>query len=199
MYNPYDFYFKKAKKEGFKARSVYKLEEIDRKYKIFTKTTRNVLDIGCAPWSWIQYIWKRMQDLWVKNFKILGFDLKETNLNLPGVYTYAQDATQLDKVEDILKNHDIKSFDVITSDMAPNTIGIKDIDAIRSVNLLEKTLPIYEKFLKPDGRFVIKVFMGPKFDEFVKKIKSLFWWKKIKIFKPQATRKNSKEVYVIRY
>jgi len=199
MYNPYDRYFKKAKKEGFKARSVYKLEEIDKKYNIFTRNTKNILDIWCAPWSWIQYIWKRLNELKVNDFNIIWFDLKPVNLNLSGVFTYIQDATKLDQVENIIKKHWISKFDVITSDMAPNTIGIKDIDAIRSVKLLRKTLPIYQKFLKLDWKFVIKVFMWPGFDDFVREIKSIFWGKKIKIFKPQATRKNSKEVYIIRY
>ena len=199
MYNPYDRYFKKAKKEWFKARSVYKLEEIDKKYNIFTRDTKNILDIWCAPWSWIQYIWKRLNELKVNDFNIIWFDLKPVNLNLSGVFTYIQDATKLDQVENIIRKHWISKFDVITSDMAPNTIGIKDIDAIRSVKLLKQTLPIYQKFLKLDWKFVIKVFMWPGFDDFVREIKSIFWGKKIKIFKPQATRKNSKEVYIIRY
>ncbi len=199
MYNPYDRYFKKAKKEWFKARSVYKLEEIDKKYNIFTRDTKNILDIWCAPWSWIQYIWKRLNELKVNDFNIIWFDLKPVNLNLSGVFTYIQDATKLDQVENIIRKHWISKFDVITSDMAPNTIGIKDIDAIRSVKLLKQTLPIYQRFLKLDWKFVIKVFMWPGFDDFVREIKSIFWGKKIKIFKPQATRKNSKEVYIIRY
>lgn len=199
MYNPYDFYFKKAKKEWYKARSVFKLEEIDKKYKIFDKYTKFIMDIWCAPGSWLQYTWKKLSDLKLKNFKIIWFDLKPVNLNLDWVYTYKQDITELDKVEQIIKSHWIDRFDVILSDMAPNTIWLKDIDAIRSVNLVEKTLPIYQNFLKPDWKFVIKIFMWPKFDDLVKKIKLIFWWKKIKIFKPQATRKQSKEVYVIRY
>ena len=198
MYNPYDFYFKKAKKEWYKARSVYKLEEIDKKYNIFSKDTKYVMDIWCAPGSWIQYIWKKLDNFWNK-YKILGFDLKPVNLNLPNVYTYQQDITQLQKVENIIKAHNIPKFDVITSDMAPNTIGIKDIDAIRSIKLISQALPIFEKFLKEDWKFVIKVFMGPWFDQLVKNIKTIFWGKNIKIFKPQATRKNSKEVYIIRY
>lgn len=199
MYNPYDRYFKKAKKEWFKARSVYKLEEIDRKYNIFNKNTKNILDIWCAPWSWLQYIRKRLNDLKIKDFKVIGLDLKPVNLNLDWVYTYVQDATDVEKISDILKINWIETLDVITSDMAPNTIGIKDIDAIRSIKLLKKTLPIYKKFINPNWKFVIKIFMWPGFDEFVKEIKLFFWWKRIKIFKPQATRKNSKEVYIIKY
>lgn len=199
MYNPYDFYFKKAKKEWFKARSAFKLEEIDERYKIFTKDTKNILDIGCAPGSWMQYAHKRLRDQRVDNFKIIWFDLKDVDLNTHGIYAYKQDITELDKVNEIISSHDIEKFDVIMSDMAPNTIWLKDIDAMRSIWLLEKTLVIYENYLKPDWKFMIKVFMWPRFDEFVKTVKQIFWAKWIKIFKPDACRKESKETYIIKY
>ncbi len=198
MYNPYDFYFKQAKKKWYKARSVFKLEEIDKKYKIFTSKEKYVLDIGCAPGSWIQYIYSRLSSFW-KDFKIVWFDIKSVDLNFPGVYTYQQDITNLSKVENILKDLQIQKFDVITSDMAPNTIWIKDVDSIRLVNLIEKSLPIYEKFLKKNWKVVIKLFMGSKFDYILKLLKNILWWKNIKIIKPQATRKNSKEVYFVKY
>lgn len=199
MFNPYDFYFKKAKKEWFKARSAFKLEEIDDRYKIFTKNTKNILDIWCAPWSWMQYAHKKLRDQRVDDFKIIWFDLKDVNLNTHWIYTYQQDITELDKVNEIISSHGIEKFDIIMSDMAPNTIWLKDIDAIRSIWLLEKTLVIYENYLKPDWKFMIKIFMWPRFDEFVKTIKEIFWWKWIKIFKPDACRKESKETYIIKY
>jgi len=199
MYNPYDFYFKQAKKQWYKARSAFKLEEIDKKYKIFDKNIKNILDIGCAPGSWIQYAWKRLNDIKNKEFKIIWFDLKKVDLNLKNVYTYSQDITKLDEVEKILKNHAITKFDVILSDMAPNTIWLKDIDAIRSINLLFKTIPIYEKYLSDKGKIVIKIFMWPKFDDFVSYMKKIVGWKNIKLFKPKATRKNSKEIYFVKY
>ncbi len=198
MYNPYDFYFKQAKKKWYKARSVFKLEEIDKKYKIFTSKEKYILDIGCAPGSWIQYIYNKLSGFW-KDFKIVWFDIKSVDLNFPGVYTYQQDITNLSKVENILKDLQIQKFDVITSDMAPNTIWIKDVDSIRLVNLIEKSLPIYEKFLKKKWKVVIKLFMGSKFDYILKLLKNILWWKNIKIIKPQATRKNSKEVYFVKY
>ena len=195
MFNPQDFYFKKAKKEGYKARSVFKLEEIDKKYKIFPKNKPlNILDIGCAPWSWVQY-----EDIVTHpKSKIIWVDLKPTSLNSPKIKTYVQDATNLEKMEKILKENWIEKLDVITSDMAPNTIWVKDIDAIRSIQLIKSTLPIYEKFLKPDGKFVIKVFMWPGFDELVAQLKQKYWWKNIKTFKPEAVRKISKETYIIK-
>jgi len=196
MFNPQDFYFKKAKKEGYKARSVFKLEEIDKKYNFFSKQKPlNILDIWCAPWSWVQYISKVSHP----KSKIIWLDLKPTKLNLKNVYCYVQDATNLEEVQEILKQHNIEKLDIITSDMAPNTIWFKDIDAIRSINLIKSTLPIYEKFLKPEGKFVIKVFMGPEFDNLIQEIKQKFGAKNIKTFKPQAVRKISKEIYIIKY
>ena len=195
MFNPQDFYFKKAKKEGYKARSVFKLEEINKKFQLFTrKSNLNVLDIWCAPWSWVQYLSKVLSD----RSKIIGLDLKKAELKEKNVFCYEQDATKLDEVEKILQKHNIDKLDLITSDMAPNTIGFKDIDSIRSLELVKSTLPLYDKFLKENGKFVIKIFMGPGFDEFIKEMKNKYWWKNIKTFKPEAVRKISKEIYVIK-
>lgn len=199
MFKPQDHYFKKAKQEWFKARSAFKLEEIDDKYKLFDNNTKTILDIWCAPWSWLQFAHKQLVEKKVSNFKVIWFDLKAVNLNLDWVHTYEQDITDLDKINEILSSHNITKFDMIISDMAPNTIWLKDIDAIRSIWLLEKTLPIYEKFLKQDWKFCIKIFMWPWFDQFVATLKKMYGWKWMKIFKPQATRKASKETYIIRY
>ena len=195
MFNPQDFYFKKAKTQGYKARSVFKLEEIDKKYKIFSSKPLAVLDIWCAPWSWLQYIDKVTNP----KSKIIWLDLKGVKISSPKIKTYVQDATKVDDIEKILQENNINKLDIITSDMAPNTIWVKDIDAIRSIELVKSTLPIYEKFLKQDWKFVIKVFMGPWFDELVESLKKTYWWKNIKVFKPQATRKISKEIYIIKY
>lgn len=194
MFNPKDFYFKKAKKQGYKARSIFKLEDIDVKFKIFDKKNISVLDIGCSPWSWLQYISKVA---W-KNSNIIWVDLKKTSLNLKNVSTYIQDATKLDDIKKILSSHNIDKLDIITSDMAPNTTWFKDIDAIRSLELVKSTLPIYKEFLKKDWKFVIKIFMGPWFDDFIKDLKNFYGWKSIKTFKPDAVRKSSKEIYVVK-
>ena len=198
MYNPYDFYFKKAKKEGYKARSAFKLEEIQDKFHLITKDTKIVLDIGCAPGSWMQYTVAQLQKLKVKDYKVIGFDLKPIEINLLGMYSYAQDVTDQEAVNTILANQQIEKVDFIQSDMAPNTIGHKEADAIRSIGLLEETLRIYEKYLKLDGKFCTKIFMGPGFDEYVAKMKKLFGGKSIKVFKPASCRKESKETYVIK-
>ncbi|MBF0931851.1 MAG: RlmE family RNA methyltransferase [candidate division SR1 bacterium] len=198
MYNPYDFYFKKAKKEGYKARSAFKLQEIQDKFGLITKSTRSVLDIGCAPGSWLQYTIGQLKKFGVQQYQVIGFDLKKVELNFPGLSTYVQDITEQEKVHSILSQHQLSQFDFIQSDIAPNTIGLKDIDAMRSIDLLEQTYWMYDELLRDDGTFVIKIFMGPGFDEFVAKIKKRFGAKTIKLFKPQSCRANSKETYIVR-
>ncbi len=195
MYNPYDHYFKKAKKEGFKARSIFKLEEINNKFKLINKQTIQVMDIWASPGSWLQYLAKEIRNT---NRKIIWLDLNPIDFSTFGIYTYEQDATDTEAVEKILASNNINKLDLIVSDMAPNTLGIKDIDAIRSLDLIESTFPIYKKFLKEDGKFVIKIFMGPGFEEFLKKMKDIYGWKNIKTFKPKSTRKQSKEIYIIK-
>jgi 23S rRNA (uridine2552-2'-O)-methyltransferase len=101
-------------------------------------------------------------------------------------------------VKAILDANGIQQVDFIQSDMAPNTIGTKDVDAMRSFALLEQTLWIYETLLKPDGKFVTKLFMGPGFDEYLAHLKKVFGGKNIKTFKPKSCRKESKEIYVIK-
>lgn len=195
MFDPQDFYFKKAKKEWYKARSIFKLEEIDKKFKLFHKKEKlNILDIGCAPGSWVQYLDK----ITASKSKIIWLDLKATQLNLKKTHCYVQDATDIEKVKNILKTHNIEKLDIITSDMAPNTIWFKDIDSIRSLELIKSTLPLYDTFLKENWKFVIKIFMGPWFDQFIFELKKKYGWKKIKTFKPDSVRKISKEIYIIK-
>ncbi len=201
MYNPYDFYFNKAKKDWFKARSAFKLEEIQHKFTIFDKTTKNIVDIGCSPGSRLQYAYAQTHKFKWKDPLILGFDIKDTDVNFPNVFTFIQDVTEVDSVKNTLNEYGIMPWDVdvLISDMAPNTIGMKDIDAIRLFSLLEQTFWLYEEYLRSSGKFVIKVFMGPWFEEFIVKMKKTFGPKNIKVFKPHASRKNSKETYVIKY
>ncbi|HRX63862.1 MAG TPA: RlmE family RNA methyltransferase [Candidatus Absconditabacterales bacterium] len=198
IYNPYDHYFNKAKQQGYKARSAFKLEEIQNKFKLIDKNTKTVLDIGCAPGSWMQYTSGLLTTMKVKYFQIIGFDIKESTVNLPNVHTYIQDVTDTEKIDEILNSYNIKQVDFIQSDMAPDTIGNKSIDAMRSIGLLEDTLRIYKKYLKPNGRFAIKIFMGPGFEEFVSELKELFGHKNIKIFKPKSCRSISKETYIVK-
>ena len=228
IYNPYDYYFNKAKQEWYKARSAFKLEEMQDKFKLIDKNTKTILDIGCSPWSWMQYSYTLLNKFNIKDFKIIGFDIQDSTVNLPNVHTYIQDVTNIEKIDEILRSHQIipcchymwdeestvhkmdssPSFhsvsewqggvDFIQSDMAPNTVWHKSVDAIRSIWLLEETLRIYKKYLKPNWRFAIKVFMWPWFEDFVATLKKEFWSKNIKIFKPKACRSISKETYVLK-
>ncbi|MEI6426607.1 MAG: RlmE family RNA methyltransferase, partial [Candidatus Absconditabacteria bacterium] len=119
-------------------------------------------------------------------------------LNLPGVSTYQQDITDQDAVKAILAEHKLEQVDFIQSDMAPNTTGVKDLDAMRSIGLIEQTLWMYQTILKPNGKFVIKIFMGPGFQEFIAQLKQIFGGANIKVFKPKSCRKESKETYIIK-
>jgi 23S rRNA (uridine2552-2'-O)-methyltransferase len=198
MYNPYDHYFQKAKEQGYKARSAFKLEEIQEKFHLFDKKTKTVIDIGCAPGSWMQYTSNLLTTMNVKDFLIVGFDIKKVDISIPHTVTYVQDVTDHDAVKELLGKNSIQKVDFIQSDMAPNTIGTKDVDAMRSFALLEQTLWIYEELLAPGGKFVTKLFMGPGFDEYLTHLKKVFGGKNIKTFKPKSCRKESKEIYVIK-
>jgi 23S rRNA (uridine2552-2'-O)-methyltransferase len=197
-FDPQDHYFHKAKKDWFVARSVYKLQEIDKKYHIFDKQTTTILDIWCAPWSRIQYTSQRYKELNITP-TIIWFDLKPVQENYPWVTTYQQDIRNTQAVSDILASHGIYQVDCIISDMAPDTIWLSQIDAVRSINLLEETLRLYETVLKPWWKAVIKIFMGPWFDDFMQEIRKILWAKNLKTFKPKACRPESKETYIIKY
>lgn len=194
-FNPRDYYNQKAKKQWFKARAVYKLEQIDEKFRLIGSKTRYVLDLWCAPGSRLQYAKSMIKQ---KEHKLLGVDIKEVDLDLDNVYTYVQDMTDVPAMVELITKHEIPAFDVIISDAAPNTIGVKDHDAMASIQLIRDSLPIYEEFLAKDGVFAIKVFMGPWFDELVSDCKQRRWGKAIKIYKPDASRKQSKEIYIIK-
>lgn len=196
--NVQDHYFKKAKKEWYKARSAFKLEEIEEKFHIFEKDTKTILDVGCAPWSRIQYAVNKLKKNKRSDYKILGVDIQDVNLNLPGVTTYKADITDKKHIKEILKENNIEKVDLIQSDMAPNTIGVKDVDAMRLFGLIDSMKRIFTDLLNPEGHFVVKVFMGPGFEEFVKEMKWIFGGKSIKVFKPKSCRKESKEIYVVK-
>ena len=147
-----DHYFKKAKKENYFARSIYKLEEIDKKYKILSPGN-HVLDMGYHPGSWIQYASKAVSE----NGRVVGIDIKPVNesLRLSNVTVYEKDAFSVLNVSDLGVN---KKFDVVLSDMAPNTTGIKDVDQIRSLELVEKVFNTLPVLFKTGGNVVVKVF-----------------------------------------
>jgi 23S rRNA (uridine2552-2'-O)-methyltransferase len=192
-----DHYNKSAKWNNYVARSIYKLEEIDNKYNLIDKNCKKVLDIWCSPGSRLQYVYKKIgSNPW---FLAVWLDIQQVKVNLKWVETYVVDATDHEACEKIIIDNQIEKFDVILSDLAPNTIGFKDIDAMRCIWVLEWTLWLYENYLKPNGRFAMKIFMWPGFDEFVANCKKIRWASNVKLFKPKACRDNSKEIYIVKW
>lgn len=204
-----DHYFHLAKKDGYVARSAYKLQEIDEKFKLFWRGVHSVIDIGCAPGSWLQYTSRKLLKNNNPDSILLWFDLKQVDINLPYTSTFVQDITEQDEVKKIIQDSlwinmennspkDLQVIDVIISDMAPDTVGNKGTDALRACYLVMETMRIYETLLKKDGKFAIKVFMWPWFDDLVQYCRNRRWASSIKIFKPKACRKESKETYIVK-
>lgn len=181
-----DQYFKKAQAEGYRARSAFKLIEIDDKFKIFKKG-QSVLDLGAAPGSWMQVIQKKVGEHSI----LVGIDLQEIKPLGDNVALYQADIFS-ELVEDLLMD---EKFDVITADLAPKTSGVKDIDQWKSIELNQKVVEIAKKHLKTKGTVILKVFVGADFQEFVKEVKTTF--KKVQNFKPKACRDRSFETYLI--
>jgi len=185
-----DHYFDKAKKDNYFARSVYKLEEIDKKFKVLKKGDC-VLDLGYHPGSWTQYTAEKVGE----NGKVVGIDIREKNEKLdalPNVNVYEKDVNDVKDLEELGVS---KKFDVIISDMAPNTMGVKSVDQARSLNLVEMVFYHLPNMLKQDGNFVIKVFDSNDAQQYLKQQRPLF--KKLQFLKPKSTRSVSKEFFVI--
>ncbi|QDK45036.1 50S rRNA methyltransferase [Bdellovibrio sp. ZAP7] len=190
-YNPRDRYFKKAKEEGFAARSVFKLEEIDKKYKIFKGSGQTVLDLGASPGSWSQYASKVVG----AKGRVLGVDLSPVTVKLPNAVFIQADLRDLN-LEDTFRDHGFHPpFDIVMSDMAPKTTGIRMTDQARSMELCELALDVARKFLKKDGHFVCKLFHSDDFAKLREEIKKSF--AKCEVMKPDSTRKISKEIFLI--
>ena len=183
-----DHLTQRAKAENYPARSVYKLEEIQNKFKVMKKNDR-VLDLGCAPGSWLLYSARQVGSFG----RVFGIDLKQVDIQLPdNVVVIKDNILSLDNNSFLDKN---KIFNIILSDMAPSTTGRKDVDALRSFELCNKALKVADDFLSQSGNFVCKIFQGNDFNAFQKNVKSKF--KECKIFKPDSCRKQSKEIYII--
>jgi len=182
-----DTYVRQSKVEGYRARSAYKLIEIDEKFKIF-KGGLNVIDIGAAPGSWSQYVSKV-----VKNGKIISIDLKEM-VKIKNTIQIKGDFTEPD-IQNQIKNYLNKKTDVVMSDMAVNTTGIKNIDSIQTGELCKEAMIFSKNVMSQKGFFISKIFMGSSFNEIVTLGKKIF--KEVKVFKPKSSRKDSKESFVI--
>ena len=178
-----DTYVRQSKVDGYRARSVYKLKEIDEKFKIF-KGGMSVVDIGAAPGSWSQYVAKV-----VKSGKIISIDLKEME-NIENTLQIQGDFT-LVNTQDQIKEYLKKKPDVVMSDMAVNTTGIKNIDSIQTGELCKEAMVFSKDVISEKGFFISKIFMGSTFNEIVALGKKIF--KEVKVFKPKSSRKDSKE------
>ena len=182
-----DIFVRKSHVDGYRARSAYKLIEINEKFKIFVNGN-SIIDLGAAPGSWSQYVSKK-----VKNSKIVSIDLKEmekieNTLQIKGDFT-------LEKTQNEISKYFKSKADVVMSDMAVNTTGIKSIDAIYTGELCKEAMNFSSKILSPDGRFVSKIFMGATFNEIISEAKKIF--KEVRVFKPKSSRKDSKESFII--
>ena len=182
-----DIYVRQSKLEGYRSRAVYKLQEINDKFKIF-KNGISVIDLGAAPGSWSQFISKK-----IKNGKILAIDLKEME-KVENIFQIKGNFSE-DKRKQQIKDYFEKNVDIVLSDMAVNTTGNKNIDSIVTGELCIDALSFAKEVLKKDGQFVSKIFMGSTFNEIVSLAKKNF--KEINIFKPPASRKESKESFII--
>ena len=182
-----DTYVRQSKVDGYRARSAYKLKEIDEKFKIF-KGGMSVVDIGAAPGSWSQYVSKV-----VKSGKIISIDLKEME-NIENTLQIQGDFTLVD-TQDRIKEYLKKKPDVVMSDMAVNTTGIKNIDSIQTGELCKEAMVFSKDVISEKGFFISKIFMGSTFNEIVALGKKIF--KEVKVFKPKSSRKDSKESFII--
>ena len=182
-----DIYVRQSKVDGYRSRSAYKLQEIDEKFKIL-KNGISLIDLGAAPGGWSQYAAKK-----VKSGKILSIDLKkmeniDNTAQITGNFTETNFQAQI-------KEHFKYKVDVVVSDMAVNTTGNKSVDSISTGELCKEAIFFAKDMLNKDGKFVSKIFMGSTFNEVVSVANNIF--KKVSVFKPKSSRKDSKENFII--
>lgn len=185
-----DYYFKKAKKENYPARSVYKLKEIDNKFRIFAKGQR-VLDLGATPGSWTLGAAEKVGP----TGRIVSADINDTMVGFPSQVTFVvQDVfNRSAEFEALLE--ETGPFDVVMSDMAPKTTGHKGTDQARSAALYEEALAVAIRYLAKGGSFIVKVFMGPDTQAYAQTLRTYF--STVKSFKPKSTRSESVEIFYI--
>ena len=182
-----DIYVRQSKVDGYRARSAYKLIEIDEKFKIF-KGGLSVIDIGAAPGSWSQYALKV-----AKSGKLISIDLKKME-SIGNSVQIQGDFTE-EKTQEEIKKHINGKVDVVMSDMAVDTTGIKNIDSIQTGELCKEAMFFAKDLMKENGYFISKIFMGGTFNEIVAEGKKYF--KEVKVFKPKSSRKDSKESFIV--
>lgn len=188
-YKVQDRFFKKAKAEGYKARSVYKLEEIQTKFKILKKDSW-VLDLGCSPGSWSQWVCKHL----TSGGGLLGVDLTEVDIKHPRALFVQADMRDFQINKELLPGFP-GQFDLVLSDMAPKTTGIKLTDQAKSYELCEIALDTASQWLKTNGHVVIKFFHSDDFSKLKKRIQKEY--QRFEALKPESTRSVSKEIFLI--
>ncbi len=182
-----DIYVRKSKQEGFRSRAVYKLQEINDKYKVL-KNGFSVIDLGAAPGGWSQFVIEKY-----KNCKLLSIDLEKMD-SIGNSYQIVGDFNKQSSKEKII-NYFKDKVDLVMSDMAVNTTGNKNLDSVVTGELCLEALRFAKDQLKQNGFFISKMFMGSTFKEIVGEAKSTF--KEINIYKPPSSRKESKESFII--
>jgi 23S rRNA (uridine2552-2'-O)-methyltransferase len=184
-----DPYVQRARKEGWRSRAVFKLEQIDQKER-FLKPDIVCVDLGSAPGSWSQYVTEKLKG----RARIVAVDLLPMDA-LPEVEFVLGDFREDEVFEQLLESVGESGADLVLSDMAPNITGTKVVDQPRSMYLVELALDMARKVLKPGGSFVCKVFQGGGFDEFVRDARNSF--ERVRVMKPNASRAGSREVYLV--
>jgi len=184
-----EHFYKEAKKTGYRARSAFKLKQIQKKYKIIRKGDA-VIDLGAAPGGWSQVA----KEIVGKNGTIIGIDLSHIR-PISGITFLKGDLTRESTLHEIKQLIDNNKIDVVLSDMSPNISGNYSVDQARSIYLCEQSLKVVDIMLRSGGNFVCKIFMGSDLEEFNKKTKQKF--KMVKQFSPQASRKSSSEIYLV--
>ena len=182
-----DIFVRQSKVEGYRSRAVYKLIEINEKFKVL-KNGIIVADLGSAPGSWSQYITRNF-----KNIKLLSIDLKEMK-DIDNTYEIIGDFTT-NEIQKKIKDYFKSKIDVVLSDMAQSTTGNKNLDVISTTELCKEAMFFAKDILKDNGCFVCKIFMGSTFNEL--KLESKLIFKQIKVFKPSSSKKDSKETFIV--
>ena len=184
----HDYYAERALKEGYPARSVYKLEEIQKRFKVLKRNSR-VLDLGCSPGSWLLFA----SDIVGNRGQVVGVDINPLTIPLPPNARFVRGdvlAWEESFIEAVGTG-----FRAVLSDTAPSTTGSKSVDAQRSLALGEAALAIADRVLRKGGNFVCKVFQGPDLNAFSSGLKRSF--RRVAHFKPKSSRKASKEIYIV--
>lgn len=183
-----DHYSQKARQEGFPARSVYKLEEIDQKHRLF-KPGQKVLDLGCAPGSWSLYAADKVGS----QGRVIGLDLDPPTSSFPPQVAILKADLLEDRMDELVS--ETAPFDLVLSDMAPRTMGRREVDQARSLELCRMAWAWAERLLKPGGHFLFKIFQSQDGDDFIRGLQPCF--AKITRLKPKATRSHSLETFVL--